>query len=313
MPRPKRRLPRPPRLPFPTRAEREYVALLQRRTKALRDFTLARLMPALERASAALGVRQDDDRDEVDHLYATLKGLRVEWEHQPAAQQLELPLGHIAEQVSANGKAGLRRQVKAVLGINPLIHDKTLPAKVAGWTHGNVALIKTVDSRYFSEIEGIVHRGLAAGTRPETMAESFAERYGVSVSRGNVIARTETGKLHAGLDRQRQQDLGIESYIWRTAEDERVRPVHAERDGLKFRYDDPPGDPDDPGDGANPGDGVMCRCSQEPCLEDLLSALENSPDDAASPDGSGLLGSFGGMAAGALADFASGNLFGSND
>ena len=94
MPRPKRRLPRPPRLPFPTKAEREYVALLQRRTKALRDFTMARLMPALNRATAALGVRTDDDRDEIDHLYSTLRNVRIEWEHQPAAQQLELPLGH---------------------------------------------------------------------------------------------------------------------------------------------------------------------------------------------------------------------------
>jgi len=268
------KLKRAPRLPFPTRAERAYEALLADRTEEMHRFLLDRLMPALEQAAASLDAgrptRTDDDRDEVERVFDTLRRVQIDWERVGSPAQLSLPLTEIGQEVSAVGKAGLSSQFKSVAGIDPLIGDEGLAARLALFRAANVELIKTIDQRYFGEINGIVQRGLAAGTRPETMAKGIAKEYNVSLGRARVIARDQTSKLHGQLNRLRQEDLGIRRYIWRTAMDERVRDTHAALAGRTFDYNEPP----EPG---NPGEDFQCRCFAEPDIEELLSRLESEP------------------------------------
>ncbi|WP_322893908.1 MULTISPECIES: phage minor head protein [unclassified Yoonia] len=65
-------------------------------------------------------------------------------------------------------------------------------------------------------------------------------------------------RAFAGLINQlRQEDLGIEMYIWRSQDDAKVRDSHAEHDDQVFRWDDPPA-------GGHPGEAHNCRCYAEP-------------------------------------------------
>ena len=65
-------------------------------------------------------------------------------------------------------------------------------------------------------------------------------------------------RAFAGLINQlRQQDLGIERYIWRSRDDEKVRDSHADYDDHVFRWDEPPA-------GGHPGQAHNCRCYAEP-------------------------------------------------
>ncbi|MDJ0628920.1 MAG: phage minor head protein [Rhodobacter sp.] len=65
-------------------------------------------------------------------------------------------------------------------------------------------------------------------------------------------------RAFAGLINQlRQEDLGIERYIWRSRDDAKVRDSHAEYDDRVFRWDDPPA-------GGHPGEAHNCRCHAEP-------------------------------------------------
>lgn len=65
-------------------------------------------------------------------------------------------------------------------------------------------------------------------------------------------------RAFAGLINQlRQQDLGIERYIWRSQDDAKVRDSHAEYDDQVFRWDEPPA-------GGHPGQAHNCRCVAEP-------------------------------------------------
>ena len=65
-------------------------------------------------------------------------------------------------------------------------------------------------------------------------------------------------RAFAGLINQlRQQDLGIERYIWRSQDDAKVRDSHAEYDDRVFRWDEPPA-------GGHPGQAHNCRCYAEP-------------------------------------------------
>lgn len=65
-------------------------------------------------------------------------------------------------------------------------------------------------------------------------------------------------RAFAGLINQlRQEDLGIEEYIWRSRDDDKVRDSHAAYDDRVFRWDDPP-------EGGHPGQAHNCRCVAEP-------------------------------------------------
>lgn len=65
-------------------------------------------------------------------------------------------------------------------------------------------------------------------------------------------------RAFAGLINQlRQEDLGIERYIWRSRDDAKVRDSHAEHDDQMFRWDEPPA-------GGHPGEAHNCRCYAEP-------------------------------------------------
>lgn len=70
-------------------------------------------------------------------------------------------------------------------------------------------------------------------------------------------------RAFAGLINQlRQEDLGIEGYIWRSQDDAKVRDSHAEYDDQVFRWDDPPA-------GGHPGEAHNCRCYAEPMRQPL--------------------------------------------
>ncbi|MCZ0810930.1 phage minor head protein [Roseovarius sp. EGI FJ00037] len=73
-------------------------------------------------------------------------------------------------------------------------------------------------------------------------------------------------RAFAGLINQlRQQELGIEQYIWRSQDDTKVRDSHAEYDDQVFRWDEPPED-------GHPGQAHNCRCYAEP-------VSPSTPDD----------------------------------
>ena len=71
------------------------------------------------------------------------------------------------------------------------------------------------------------------------------------------IARDQISKATGQFNQLRQTDVGVETYIWRTAGDERVRPDHANLDGSVQRWDDPP-------EIGHPGEPIQCRCRAEP-------------------------------------------------
>lgn len=68
----------------------------------------------------------------------------------------------------------------------------------------------------------------------KVMAPQLAE------SRIRLIARTEVSRAETDLTRFRAEKLGLEWYQWQTAEDQRVRPSHANMDLVLVAWDDAP-------------------------------------------------------------------------
>ena len=74
------------------------------------------------------------------------------------------------------------------------------------------------------------------------------------------ITRDQTSKLIGQLNEERQTNIGITHYVWRTSEDERVRPTHRRNNGVQFAWNSPPIRT------GHPGNDIQCRCTADPVL-----------------------------------------------
>lgn len=129
-------------------------------------------------------------------------------------------------------------------------------------TEQNVALITSIPEQYLAKVEAAVYRHVIHGQRgSKPLAKQIQEIGDVSAKRAKFIARDQTAKLVSALNRERSLAIGIESYVWRTSKDERVRPTHRANEGKTFRWDDPPAKTGHPGTEPN------CRCTGSPKLK----------------------------------------------
>ena len=121
---------------------------------------------------------------------------------------------------------------------------------------------------------GILDDGFKAGTRVEDLRKQIRERFDVTRSKADLLARDQVLKLNAQITQTRQRQAGISEYRWSASNDERVREYHRELDGSIFRWDDPPITNED-GDRNAPGEDYQCRCVAIPILPPLDAGEED--------------------------------------
>ena len=168
--------------------------------------------------------------------------------------------------VETNGfnRKQLTRVLSAMIGVNVFVSEHWLEDVMKGFVHRNVALIKTVPERYFANIESLIYREIPQGIRHEEIAKHILEdRIDATKWDAARIARDQVNKFNGQVNHERQVSVGVTDFIWRTMEDDRVRPEHEDLDGEQFSWDDPP-------DEGFPGEPIMCRCSAEPVLDNLI-------------------------------------------
>lgn len=269
----------------PDGAERRYEQFLLGYVTRMHDLARAQVLPAYAQAFATLQASappppparaDDDDERAVENLYRTLRAVRIEWRREVPDGRLEQAATEAGREAAEVSRENLSRTFQAVLALQPLQTERGVATQLALFRRQNVELIRSLDSRFFDELDGLVGRALQAGRRPEVLAEEIAQRYQVSRSRAQLIARDQLGKLSGQMDRLRQQEAGLTRYIWRTAKDARVRDSHQPREGKVYSWDLPPAD-------GHPGTPVRCRCYAEPVLEDVLQGREETPPPSAGP------------------------------
>lgn len=167
------------------------------------------------------------------------------------------------------------KQVRAAFGVDVIAREPQLAAKQAAFVSENVALIKSIPSQFFDDVEKRIARAIATGATPKQLAAEIADRYKVADDRAMLIARDQIGKFFGQVAEARQKTMGVTHYTWRTSNDERVREEHAAREGEVFAWDDPP-------EGGNPGEDFQCRCFAEPLLDQLLVGDEPHAEEIAS-------------------------------
>lgn len=206
-----------------------------------------------------------------------MDALRREMLRRHPAQELEDLAGRVGRRTSDFQKEQLHRQLRAAVGVDVLAAEPNLRPHVENFVEENVALIKSLPSKLFDEVEQRVLAGVRAGTRHEELAQEIATRFEVSESRAELVARDQVLTFYGKLNETRQKALGVDGYIWSCSMDERVRGRpdgkypnsehnHWAREGRRYLWSEPPAD-------GHPGTPVNCRCVAAPDLEDMLNNL----------------------------------------
>ena len=161
-------------------------------------------------------------------------------------------------------------------------------------------LITTIPTEFLGDVAQAVNQSFRGETLPgdRTLIDQIIHIGNVSQNRAKLIARDQTGKMFAILDKTRQTSAGIEMYIWRTSKDQAVvgRPGglypkgnkkhgnHWKMEGKYCRWDDPTVFSEDEGrtwkkrtsemPKKHPGEEIQCRCVPEPVIniDDIIQS-----------------------------------------
>jgi SPP1 gp7 family putative phage head morphogenesis protein len=198
---------------------------------------------------------------------------QMEWIDMATSELLTVQ--NISEEV---GQAGRqldlfnRREMQRVLGVD-VRRIPGVNALIDQWRDLNVGLIETglrspadgIRLRpLLNDVSATVEAAHRQGLRVEVLAHDLRERYGVSDSRAELIARDQVLKLNGNVNRHRQSAAGVREYIWDTSGDERVRETHLALDGSTQSWDSPPEVA--PGRFEHPGGDYQCRCIAIPII-----------------------------------------------
>jgi len=254
-----RRLPRAAR---PDRIAAEYRAALGPAVRVLLDL-LAELVSNLEREwPQPEPVRTDNDRDvaravkrTADKLARAIKAESI----LPIASKYGAATSDFQRaQLAKQARASVSIDVRKLAGL-----DRNVPAQLVTFAKTNAQLVTGLGQRMADDIAEIVQDGVVSGSRWETIAGRLAHAGQVTESRAALIARDQVGKLFGDINKQRQTNLGVTRYVWRTVRDNRVREEHEALDGDSIAWNSPPSD-------GHPGEAVNCRCYADPDFSDLL-------------------------------------------
>lgn len=197
------------------------------------------------------------------------------------------------EAVVAADPARAREHLRAI----DVGHDEAARLQIDTWSHQQAQYVTELQTDALDRLAKIVAKEVREGTDVKTIAKIIQQQIDVTSNKAMLIARTEVARLNSTIAQSAMQRAGSTSYVWRTAEDERVRgdpsglypdPTKTGRpasnhyvlDGQTFRFDDPPVI-DVSGITGPPGSIWNCRCVALPVFDEPdESALDRAIAEA---------------------------------
>jgi SPP1 gp7 family putative phage head morphogenesis protein len=126
----------------------------------------------------------------------------------------------------------------------------------------NVDLITNLSDDVKNRIEQTVSRAVLNGETAPTLSKNLQEQFGIAARRADLIARDQIATAVSDLNKLRQEEAGIERYVWSSSLDERVREEHAALDGTEHSWKKP-----GPDNGMHPGQPINCRCTARAIID----------------------------------------------
>ncbi len=128
----------------------------------------------------------------------------------------------------------------------------------------NVGLIRSIPAQYLQQVEGVVMRSYSAGRDLETMVKDLKALYPAASHRAELIARDQSNKANAVVNRTRQMELGISEAVWMHSHaGKNPRPDHVAANGKRYKIAE---GCKISGEFIQPGEEINCRCTSRPIL-----------------------------------------------
>jgi SPP1 gp7 family putative phage head morphogenesis protein len=277
-----KRITKPSRFLLPLNIERKYQAQLSNKIKAFNGKIKEILFPLLPGIieEAAQDRRFDDYLDKIQQAMALLSISSDD--NIGTLEDTALIAGSAAADFN---ETQLRKLTRQALSVDIITDEPWLKNEISLFAQQNVKLIKSIQDKSITDIEGIIQRGIQTGRRHEDIAKEIQKKFRTSRKRAKFIARDQVSKLNGAITKTRQTDLGIDMYIWRTSEDERVRNPHSVLNGKLMRWDNPSVYSKDSGKTwlqrssiggyiGIPGEDFNCRCYAEPYFKGFIEQIE---------------------------------------
>ena len=252
------------KIQYPMSLEREYARELVRYVRKVRDIC-KRHVPAMVDAAMWNAIRADDwteeQTEEIDN--------DITAEEEAAIMAIILAMFN---RVKTFNRRQQEKIFRSIFGSTPKEISRADYEKIRQiWVNQNIDLIHSIDRRTLESIryalsENII-RAVDRKILVEELTESIMHMADVNEKRAALIACDQVGKLNSQLAQLEQMNQGVDSYIWQTMMDNRVRPEHAARQGKRFYWDDPPSD-------GHPGWSYRCRCTAIPLYDTNKIGLE---------------------------------------
>lgn len=236
------------------------------------------------------------------YVPARMDALEDIWPEDPTRGPVLGALVTIAENMEKFNQKEWDSFKKIAVGAAFSEDDGWTQAVVDEWARTQVTLITKASNDMRDAVARRVRKGVAEGqNNEEVKALIMRDLPGISTRRAAIIARDQTAKLNADLSKGRMEQAGIETYIWSTSMDERVRglpggkyasavPSHYLMEGLICRWDDPTKYRNASGEwvprpmGApllHPGQDILCRCVALPNWDELDELTDATPEERA--------------------------------
>ena len=172
---------------------------------------------------------------------------------------------------------------RAYAGVAAIQSEPKLEPLMDAWSKTNSKLIKSIQTKYLDDVAASASEYVRMGRTSKEFAEELRRQHDLAVARAKLIARTETAKLNSAITRERQEALGLNTYVWRSSRDERVRASHRAMEGMYCKYSD---SSVCSRDGVNwvsrasiggyigdPGTDYQCRCTASADVMSVIDAL----------------------------------------
>lgn len=254
---------------------RSYRSLEQSYAVQIRKLVVAIVKAARRDIIPAFQFRDGEVRDDdfTDRLRKLLEAIRL-----LASRLARGSIEHFALQILEKQLHGYDRilvaQVKSNLKIDiaHLLQQHGLEREMELALARNISLITNLTEQVATKIEQSVLVAALEGKSVATLTGELIAIGGFGATRARLIARDQLAKWTGELNRIRQTQLGITSYVWSTSLDERVRgnpsgkypnakPSHWAKEGKEFKWADPPKDT------GHPGNDYQCRCTARAVIE----------------------------------------------
>ena len=162
-------------------------------------------------------------------LTASDIGRRLEYIRKTYEDMFSLNANQIAEmwveRVNNNNRKKMMADLREKLGIDvSTILDDEMKKDLEVMMLEAATYIKTIPTELVFKVSDRVLQHYKGIPFPNgrTLREQIKEEFKVSDGRAKVLARDQTAKMNTSISAIRQHDIGIDMYIWRTVQDQRV-------------------------------------------------------------------------------------------